>query len=148
MASTRVPVVLIGNKFDLAHVARDVDAEAGEELGYTMDVPWFEVSAKWRVNSSTCFHQMVREIRSLDPDFETAHALAPTVPHGPARGWKSATKDEEVAPDARTKSTVRRLWSSGRKRRLSETPARDATDAPLDSATETNPVRTGLCSIQ
>jgi len=92
MSTVRVPMVLVGTKFDLAQAGRQVPAAEGEDMGHTMDIPWFEVSTRWRVNTSACFHQMVREIRFLDADFRArAPAASRTIGVGGATVAGSST---------------------------------------------------------
>src|ERR1700704_4977983 len=58
----RVPMVLIGNKCDLAS-DRQVTTQEGQELSKTFGCPFFESSAKTRINVEEAFYQLVREIR-------------------------------------------------------------------------------------
>jgi GTPase KRas protein len=60
-----VPVVLAGNKADLKN-QRAVDYEKGAELAKQWDAPFFETSAKIKLNNEACFFELVRQIRKLD----------------------------------------------------------------------------------
>ena len=59
------PVVLCGNKVDLEN-ERQVSTEEGEKLAEEWGCPFFETSAKTKVNDHECFYQLVREIRKQD----------------------------------------------------------------------------------
>jgi GTPase KRas protein len=65
-----VPVVLAGNKADLKN-QRAVDYEKGAELAKQWDAPFFETSAKIKLNNEACFFELVRQIRKLDVPEET-----------------------------------------------------------------------------
>lgn len=58
----RVPLVLIGNKCDLA-ADRQVTTQEGQDLAKSFQSPFFESSAKTRVNVEEGFYSLVREIR-------------------------------------------------------------------------------------
>jgi GTPase KRas protein len=58
----KVPLVLVGNKCDLED-RRQVTKTEGEDLARSWGVPFFEASAKLRINVENCFYQLVREIR-------------------------------------------------------------------------------------
>jgi len=83
--SEKVPMVLVGNKADL-NQARQVSKQEGEEYALSMGVPFFETSAKHRVNIDEAFIQVVREIRKLDPKYQ-AHKSSKT----PAKSSKAAS---------------------------------------------------------
>uniref|UniRef100_A0A6B2LJG6 small monomeric GTPase n=1 Tax=Arcella intermedia TaxID=1963864 RepID=A0A6B2LJG6_9EUKA len=59
---TYFPMVIVGNKCDLDD-QREVTKEEGEELAKTIGCPFFETSAKTRINVEECFVECVREIR-------------------------------------------------------------------------------------
>ncbi len=58
----KVPMVLAGNKCDLAS-ERQVTSNEGHELAKLFGCPFFETSAKARLNVEDCFYGLVREIR-------------------------------------------------------------------------------------
>lgn len=60
----RVPLVLCGNKSDLES-QRQVAAVEGQQLAKDLGIPFFETSARSRVNVDESFHQLVREIRAM-----------------------------------------------------------------------------------
>lgn len=55
-------MVLIGNKCDL-EADRQVSTAEGQELARNFGCPFFESSAKTRVNVEESFYELVREIR-------------------------------------------------------------------------------------
>jgi len=57
--SEKVPVVLIGNKNDL-ETQRQVTIQQGRDLANSWKAPFFETSAKFRINIDECFHECVR----------------------------------------------------------------------------------------
>jgi GTPase KRas protein len=62
--SNRVPMVLVGNKCDLES-ERVISKSEGQNLANNWDCPFFECSAKNRINHPECFFQVVREIRKM-----------------------------------------------------------------------------------
>lgn len=60
-----VPIVLLGNKSDLAE-RRQVSYDEGAALSSEMDCSFLETSARTRTNIEEAFHSMVREIRRRD----------------------------------------------------------------------------------
>eukprot|EP00602_Paraphysomonas_sp_CaronLab_P007756 CAMPEP_0185026518 /NCGR_PEP_ID=MMETSP1103-20130426/10836_1 /TAXON_ID=36769 /ORGANISM="Paraphysomonas bandaiensis, Strain Caron Lab Isolate" /LENGTH=194 /DNA_ID=CAMNT_0027560131 /DNA_START=29 /DNA_END=613 /DNA_ORIENTATION=+ len=58
-------LVLVGNKCDL-EATREVTKEQGQSLATEWGCPFFEASAKTKVNHEECFFQVVREIRKLN----------------------------------------------------------------------------------
>lgn len=70
--SDKVPLVLIANKCDL-ETDRQVSKADGQELAKSFGVPFFESSAKSRINVEESFFELVREIRkSLGTSNKTA----------------------------------------------------------------------------
>ncbi|XP_026473465.1 GTP-binding protein Rit2-like isoform X2 [Ctenocephalides felis] len=60
--SEDIPLVLIGNKFDLQN-QRKVLTEEGKALGQQFGCPFYETSAALRHNIDDAFYALVREIR-------------------------------------------------------------------------------------
>jgi len=58
----KVPMVVVGNKCDLAD-ERQVSTQEGMELAKSFGCPFKEASAKTRVNVEDSFFELVREIR-------------------------------------------------------------------------------------
>jgi len=58
----KVPMVLVGNKCDL-ETERQVTTGEGQDLAKSFGCPFFESSAKLRINVEETFYQLVREIR-------------------------------------------------------------------------------------
>lgn len=56
------PIVIVGNKCDLEK-EREVSFNEGKELARSFEAPFFETSAKARINVEEAFFQLVREIR-------------------------------------------------------------------------------------
>lgn len=61
----KVPMVLAGNKCDLDN-ERQVTKAQGDELAKSFGCPFFETSAKARINVEEAFYQLVREIRNMN----------------------------------------------------------------------------------
>ena len=59
----RIPLVLCANKCDLESM-REVATVEGASLAKELGVPFFETSARTRINVDESFHQLVREIRT------------------------------------------------------------------------------------
>src|SRR3990167_1346142 len=57
-----VPMILVGNKCDLEE-ERDVTTVEGQDLAKTFGCPFFETSAKERINVEESFYEALREIR-------------------------------------------------------------------------------------
>lgn len=55
------PMVIVGNKKDLEH-ERKVPSADGENLAKDLKCPFYETSAKTRLNVDECFTSLVREI--------------------------------------------------------------------------------------
>lgn len=66
--SDTVPIVLVGNKCDLM-VDRQVTSTEGADLAKAFGCPFFECSAKARINVEESFYQLVREIRAKGADY-------------------------------------------------------------------------------
>jgi GTPase KRas protein len=58
----KVPMILVGNKCDL-ETERQVTTSEGQELAKSFGCPFFESSAKSRINVEESFYELVREIR-------------------------------------------------------------------------------------
>lgn len=56
-----IPIIIVGNKVDLQN-ERKVSYQKGKKLGETFEVPFFETSAKEKINDYEIFFQIVREI--------------------------------------------------------------------------------------
>jgi len=61
----KVPMVLVGNKADLKDM-REVSYEDGSNLAKRWVCPFFETSAKIKLNYEAAFYELVREIRRED----------------------------------------------------------------------------------
>jgi len=61
----KVPCVLVGNKCDLKD-ERQVEESEGRNLAKTWGCPFFETSAKLKINNEICFFDLVREIRKME----------------------------------------------------------------------------------
>jgi len=61
----KVPIVLAGNKCDLEE-SREVEFEEGKEQARKWGCPFFETSAKKKLNNEACFFELVRQIRKMD----------------------------------------------------------------------------------
>jgi GTPase SAR1 family protein len=57
--------VLVGNKCDLVN-ERQVKYEEGAALAKQWGCPFYETSAKKKINNEACFFDLVREIRKMD----------------------------------------------------------------------------------
>eukprot|EP01115_Flamella_aegyptia_P001915 TRINITY_DN131_c0_g2_i2.p1 TRINITY_DN131_c0_g2~~TRINITY_DN131_c0_g2_i2.p1 ORF type:complete len:140 (-),score=51.22 TRINITY_DN131_c0_g2_i2:24-401(-) len=58
----KVPMVVAGNKCDLDD-ERQVPTSEGQDLAKSFGCPFFETSAKARINVEEAFYDLVREIR-------------------------------------------------------------------------------------
>jgi len=65
--TNKVPIVVVGNKSDL-ETERQVSTQQGQDLAKSFGAPFFETSAKVRVNVEEAFYQVVREIRKSYQD--------------------------------------------------------------------------------
>lgn len=65
--SAKVPMILVGNKSDLED-QREVTTTEGADLAFTLKIPFFETSAKMRVNVDEVFQGVLRQIKAeVDP---------------------------------------------------------------------------------
>jgi len=81
----KVPMVLIGNKCDLEQ-ERQVTSGEGNDLAKSFGCPFFETSAKTRINVEECFYGLVRQIR-MDVRGDTG---------GKAKGGKKGGKKKMI----------------------------------------------------
>ena len=56
----QVPIVLVGNKLDLAEQMREVPANYAQSVARDWGLPFFETSAKFRVQVEEAFVQIVK----------------------------------------------------------------------------------------
>lgn len=59
----KFPMVIVGNKCDLES-ERQISKDEGLKLANNFDCPFFETSAKNKINVEECFFQLVREIKN------------------------------------------------------------------------------------
>jgi len=66
----KVPLVIAGNKCDLRDTndSTQVPTSQGEELAKEWGCPFFETSAKDKINNEECFYEVVREIRKAEEE--------------------------------------------------------------------------------
>ncbi|XP_046739709.1 GTP-binding protein Rit2 [Diprion similis] len=64
-AQEDIPLVLVGNKFDLQH-QRKVTTEEGKTLARQLGCPFYETSAALRHFVDDAFHSLVRQIRAKE----------------------------------------------------------------------------------
>ena len=67
----KVPMVLAGNKCDLEE-ERQVTTVEGQDLAKSFGCPFYETSAKARINVEEAFYELVREIRKYNNKSGTA----------------------------------------------------------------------------
>ena len=60
-----MPLILVGNKIDLAESKRKVSGEDAERLAASCGIKYFETSAKLPSNVDTIFNEIMRQIRNL-----------------------------------------------------------------------------------
>ncbi|XP_012251163.1 GTP-binding protein Rit2 [Athalia rosae] len=65
-----IPLVLVGNKFDLQH-QRKVSTEEGKALARQLGCPFYETSAALRHFVDDAFHSLVRQIRARERPYST-----------------------------------------------------------------------------
>ena len=63
-----VPMVLVGNKCDLDE-ERQVTESEGKKIANEWKCPFYETSARKRINVEECFYDLVREIRRPSPNY-------------------------------------------------------------------------------
>ena len=63
----KVPIVLVGNKCDMEG-ERQVSFDQGQTLAQEWGCPFFESSAKAKINNEECFYAVVREVRKMDEE--------------------------------------------------------------------------------
>ena len=71
---THFPMILVGNKCDLKS-DRQISTEEGEEMAKVLDCPYFETSAKERINIEESFVQLFREMKKYSEDSEPHHVV-------------------------------------------------------------------------
>jgi len=66
----KVPLVIAGNKCDLRDHNDDsqVTKELAQDLAKQWGCPFFETSAKDKINNEECFYEVVREIRKAEKE--------------------------------------------------------------------------------
>ncbi|GLV40610.1 Ras-related protein interacting with calmodulin [Carabus blaptoides fortunei] len=83
-AAEDTPLVLVGNKFDLA-TQRKVTTEEGKTLARQFGCPFYETSAALRHYIDDAFHTLVREIRNKERQ-KSGAVPSGTKPH--SRWWR------------------------------------------------------------
>ena len=86
--ATSFPIVLIGNKVDLES-DRAVSTEKGLELSKQWRIPFFETSAKGRINIEQCFTALVRLV------IDTPTLVTSKDPTKPVRPSTSSTPQKK-----------------------------------------------------
>lgn len=72
----QVPMIVIGNKLDLAASDRAVMVEEGRDLANTFNAPFMEVSARENKGVREAFATLIREILARNPEAGTGDAVA------------------------------------------------------------------------
>eukprot|EP01096_Ripella_sp_DP13-Kostka_P012081 TRINITY_DN4976_c1_g1_i1.p1 TRINITY_DN4976_c1_g1~~TRINITY_DN4976_c1_g1_i1.p1 ORF type:complete len:200 (-),score=99.76 TRINITY_DN4976_c1_g1_i1:247-846(-) len=80
---TNFPMVLVGNKCDLEK-ERQVSTEDGKEQASKWSIPFFETSAKARINIEECFMSLVELVVDNEKN-PTPEATNPTNPKRPTK---------------------------------------------------------------
>lgn len=57
-----IPMILVGNKADLADTSRKVKFEEAQQLAQVWNMPYIETSAKLCTNVAECFEQLIKSI--------------------------------------------------------------------------------------
>ncbi|KAH9635860.1 hypothetical protein HF086_002420 [Spodoptera exigua] len=86
--SERLPLVLVGNKLDLAPRFRQVTTEEGRALATQLGCPFFETSAALRHFVDDAFHALVREIRRLERQRQASILGTGISTSGGRRRWR------------------------------------------------------------
>ncbi|XP_028043629.1 GTP-binding protein Rit2 [Bombyx mandarina] len=86
--SERLPLVLVGNKLDLAPRLRQVTTEEGKELATQLGCPFYETSAALRHFVDDAFHALVREIRRLERQRQSSIMGGVSTTGGGRRRWR------------------------------------------------------------
>lgn len=79
----KVPIVLVGNKIDLAH-ERQVSTEDGQKLAKMYGIPFVETSALEGTNCDFAFHEAIRLILEKDEEQKRKVSQQAPVP----RKWR------------------------------------------------------------
>ncbi|KAL7636310.1 UNVERIFIED_CONTAM: hypothetical protein RMT77_013069 [Armadillidium vulgare] len=74
-AADSIPIVIVGNKLDLAE-SRKVSTEEAVTLARSMGCPYFETSAALRHYVDDCFHALVKEIRRKQKEEKKSSQMA------------------------------------------------------------------------
>ena len=69
---THFPMILVGNKCDLKS-DRQIPTEEGEEMARELNCPYFETSAKGRINIEESFVQLFREMKKYEEEDSEPH---------------------------------------------------------------------------
>lgn len=95
---SQVPIVLVGNKCDIPE--REVTREQGQALADSFGVPYFESSAKERLNVEESFHELVSSMCfSFQPlptySLQVRQVKASRAPSTAPPAGKSAQKEKK-----------------------------------------------------
>jgi len=69
-ADEQTPMILVGNKVDLADESREVATWEGESLAASWGIPYVETSAKTAVNVNKIYYDIMRKIEPLKRLYE------------------------------------------------------------------------------